>query len=67
MLWLSIPGVWPRPHNRASGIREHGSNETRPTAKGVAGVDVYAGCKIDYSGNKVTPDTFLRVSVTKRR
>ena len=38
-----------------------------PTAKGVAGVDVYAGCKIDYSGNKVTPDTFLRVSVTKRR
>jgi len=27
----------------------------KPTASGVAGTDVYAGCKIDYSGSKVTP------------
>ena len=33
----------------------------KPTAKGVPGVDVYAGCKIDYSGNKVTPTTFTKV------
>ena len=33
----------------------------KPTAKGVPGVDVYAGCKIDYSGSKVTPTTFTKV------
>lgn len=33
----------------------------KPTANGVAGVDVYSGCKIDYSGSMVTPDTFVKV------
>jgi hypothetical protein len=33
----------------------------KPTAAGVAGVDVYAGCRIDYSGKDVTPATFQAV------
>eukprot|EP00908_Phaeocystis_cordata_P017978 Transcript_29354.p1 GENE.Transcript_29354~~Transcript_29354.p1 ORF type:complete len:480 (+),score=243.02 Transcript_29354:190-1629(+) len=33
----------------------------KPTPKGVPGVDVYEGCKIDYSGKKVTPETFVKV------
>lgn len=33
----------------------------KPTAKGTAGVDVYAGCKIDYKGNDVTAKNFLAV------
>ena len=33
----------------------------KPTAAGTPGVDVYAGCKIDYSGNMVTPETFTKV------
>jgi len=33
----------------------------KPTAKGTPGVDVYAGCKIDYSGNDVTPENFVKV------
>lgn len=33
----------------------------KPTAAGVEGVDVYAGCKIDYSGSDVTPATFEAV------
>ena len=32
-----------------------------PTAKGVAGKDVYAGCKIDYKGKDVTPANFEAV------
>jgi len=33
----------------------------KPTAKGVPGTDVYAGCKIDYSGYDVNPENFVRV------
>lgn len=33
----------------------------KPTAKGVAGEDVYAGCKISYSGKQVTGANFLKV------
>jgi legumain len=33
----------------------------KPTPAGTPGVDVYAGCKIDYSGTKVTPTTFTQV------
>lgn len=33
----------------------------RPTPKGTPGVDVYAGCKIDYSGSAVTPKNFLNI------
>ena len=33
----------------------------KPTAVGTPGVDVYAGCKIDYSGDAVTPETFVQV------
>ena len=33
----------------------------KPTAVGTPGVDVYAGCKIDYSGASVTPATFEAV------
>jgi len=31
----------------------------KPTEEGTPGVDVYEGCKIDYSGRDVTPDNFL--------
>jgi len=33
----------------------------KPTSAGVAGVDVYKGCKIDYRGPNVTGDNFLKV------
>merc|ERR1712232_307938 len=33
----------------------------KPSASGVAGTDVYAGCKIDYSGKDVTPENFQKV------
>jgi len=33
----------------------------KPTASGTAGVDVYAGCNIDYKGKDVTPETFQQV------
>jgi legumain len=33
----------------------------KPTAKGTPGVDVYAGCNIDYKGNSVTPDNLIAV------
>jgi len=33
----------------------------KPTDAGTPGVDVYAGCQIDYSGSTVTPDTFVSV------
>jgi len=33
----------------------------KPTKKGEPGVDVYAGCNIDYRGNDVTPTTFVNV------
>jgi legumain len=33
----------------------------RPTFKGTAGVDVYAGCNIDYAGKSITPQTFAAV------
>jgi len=33
----------------------------KPSASGVEGVDVYDGCKIDYSGSDVTPETFQAV------
>ena len=33
----------------------------KPTLAGTPGVDVYEGCKIDYSGKSVTPDTFVKV------
>jgi len=33
----------------------------KPTAAGTAGVDVYAGCKKDYTGAAVTPDMFVAV------
>lgn len=33
----------------------------KPTAAGVPGVDVYAGCKIDYTGKDVTPENFQKV------
>jgi len=33
----------------------------QPTASGVAGKDVYAGCQIDYSGSDVTPANFQKV------
>merc|ERR1719230_691454 len=33
----------------------------KPTAAGEPGVDVYAGCKIDYSGKDVTPANFEAV------
>lgn len=32
-----------------------------PTDKGTPGIDVYAGCKTDYSGKAVTPDNFVAV------
>jgi len=34
----------------------------KPTESGVAGTDVYAGCKIDYRGSDVTPENFQRCS-----
>jgi len=33
----------------------------KPTPAGTPGVDVYAGCAIDYKGSDVTPDTFTKV------
>mmetsp|Transcript_3421 Transcript_3421/g.8034 ORF Transcript_3421/g.8034 Transcript_3421/m.8034 type:complete len:431 (+) Transcript_3421:63-1355(+) len=33
----------------------------KPTDEGTPGVDVYSGCKIDYSGRDVTPSNFLAV------
>lgn len=33
----------------------------KPTASGTPGVDVYAGCKKDYTGSKVTPENFVKV------
>jgi len=33
----------------------------KPTADGDAGNDVYAGCNIDYKGDDVTPDNFVKV------
>merc|ERR1712107_141566 len=33
----------------------------KPTAAGVAGQDVYAGCNIDYKGSDVNPQNFLAV------
>jgi legumain len=33
----------------------------KPTAVGTPGVDVYAGCKKDYTGAAVTPDMFVAV------
>jgi len=33
----------------------------KPTSAGTPGVDVYAGCKISYSGAKVTGENFLKV------
>lgn len=33
----------------------------KPTDAGVEGVDVYDGCKIDYSGAQVTPKNFMAV------
>merc|ERR1711881_179215 len=33
----------------------------KPTADGVPGKDVYAGCKIDYKGGDVTPENFVKV------
>ena len=33
----------------------------RPTFKGTAGVDVYAGCNIDFAGKSITPQTFAAV------
>jgi len=33
----------------------------KPTAAGTPGVDVYAGCKKDYTGAAVTPDMFVAV------
>jgi legumain len=33
----------------------------KPTATGTPGVDVYAGCKKDYTGAAVTPDMFVAV------
>jgi legumain len=33
----------------------------KPTAAGEAGVDVYEGCKIDYSGTDVTPANFQKI------
>jgi len=37
----------------------------KPTAAGEAGVDVYEGCKIDYSGKDVTPENFVNVLTGK--
>jgi len=33
----------------------------KPTASGTPGVDVYAGCKKDYTGAQVTPANFVKV------
>jgi len=33
----------------------------KPTEKGTPGVDVYKGCKKDYTGSKVTPQNFVKV------
>jgi legumain len=33
----------------------------KPTAAGTPGVDVYAGCNIDYKGADVTPENFMKV------
>ena len=33
----------------------------KPTKRGVKGFDVYKGCKIDYAGKYVTPQTFVKV------
>ena len=33
----------------------------KPTPAGTPGVDVYAGCQIDYKGKSVTPTTFTKV------
>lgn len=33
----------------------------KPTEKGTPGVDVYAGCNIDYKGRKATSETLLKV------
>jgi len=33
----------------------------KPTEKGTPGIDVYAGCKKDYTGSQVTPSNFVKV------
>lgn len=33
----------------------------KPTASGTPGIDVYAGCKKDYTGSQVTPANFVKV------
>jgi len=33
----------------------------KPTAAGTPGVDVYAGCKIDYKGAEATAETLMKV------
>merc|ERR1719181_1808118 len=33
----------------------------KPTPQGTPGVDVYAGCKIDYEGSEVHADNFVKV------
>jgi legumain len=38
----------------------------KPTKSGVPGVDVYAGCKIDYKGEDVTPDNFIKILEGKK-
>lgn len=38
-----------------------GIEYNKPTAKGVAGVDVYKGCKIHYRGENVTGENFVKV------
>merc|ERR1719326_1814820 len=37
----------------------------KPSAAGVEGVDVYAGCKIDYKGKDVNPTNFVNVLTGK--
>jgi legumain len=38
----------------------------KPTAAGVKGKDVYAGCKIDYKGEAVTPENFVAILEGKK-
>jgi legumain len=37
----------------------------KPTDAGTPGVDVYAGCQKDYTGDKVTPQNFVAVLVSQ--
>jgi len=46
-------------HSSSNPVR--GKIFNKPTQSGTPGVDVYAGCKKDYTGSQVTPSNFVKV------